>query len=119
MNEKKHLLSSSYQFSRVQKIIQNRTVLAAMTNKQSYDNGIISQEEIDWLTERAKGGFGIITTAATNVSIESKAWEGEFGVYDDMHIHMVKIVFTMTVTTSILFKPRIWSLCDLKSENLR
>ena len=49
MNEKKHLLSSSYQFNRVQKIIQNRTVLAAMTNKQSYDNGIISQEEIDWL----------------------------------------------------------------------
>ena len=104
MNEKKHLLSSSYQFSRVQKIIQNRTVLAAMTNKQSYDNGIISQEEIDWLTERAKGGFGIITTAATNVSIESKAWEGEFGVYDDMHIpNLKKLTKSIHQTNSLIF----------------
>ena len=42
-----------------------------------------SQDEIDWLIERAKGEFGIITTAATNVSKEGKAWQGEFGVYND------------------------------------
>ena len=77
---------SPYTFSRIEKKIQNRTVLAAMTNMQSHKNGVISKSEIDWLVERAKGGFGIITTAATNVSIEGKAWNGEFGTYDDMHI---------------------------------
>ena len=75
-----------YIFSRINKQIQNRTVLAAMTNKQSFENGVISDDEIKWLLERAKGGFGIITTAATNVSKEAKAWIGEFGVYDDSHI---------------------------------
>ena len=75
-----------YFFSRAKKTIQNRIVLAAMTNKQSHENGVISDDEINWLTERAKGGFGIITTAAANVSKEGKAWEGEFGVYDNYHI---------------------------------
>ena len=74
-----------YFFSRAKKTIQNRIVLAAMTNKQSHENGVISDDEINWLTERAKGGFGIITTAAANVSKEGKAWEGEFGVYDNYH----------------------------------
>jgi 2,4-dienoyl-CoA reductase-like NADH-dependent reductase (Old Yellow Enzyme family) len=57
-----------------------------MTNKQSYENGILSSDEIQWLTRRAKGGFGIITTAATNVSRDGQGWEGEFGTFDDFHI---------------------------------
>ena len=77
MNSK---INNPYKFLRTNKKISNRTVLAAMTNKQSHDNGILSDDEIKWLYERAKGGFGIITTAATNVSKEAKAWNGEFGV---------------------------------------
>ena len=76
-------VSHPYIFPSINRKLQNRTVLAAMTNKQSYDNGVISDDEIKWLLERAKGGFGIITTAATNVSKEGKAWDGEFGVYDN------------------------------------
>ena len=92
-----------FSFSRTEKKIANRTVLAAMTNKQSYDNGIISEEEIIWLAERAKGGFGIITTAATNVSAEGQGWEGEFGVYDDIHIaDLEKLTTTIHQTDSII-----------------
>ena len=92
-----------FSFSRTGKKIANRTVLAAMTNKQSYDNGIMSKEEINWLAERAKGGFGIITTAATNVSFEGKGWKGEFGVYDDMHIpNLKKLTTTIHQTNSIV-----------------
>ncbi len=82
--------SDSYMFKRLKVEVPNRAVLAAMTNKQSHDNGIISDEEIEWLSRRAEGGFGIITTAATNVSLKGKAWEGEFGVYDDIHIPSLK-----------------------------
>ena len=96
-------LSDSYMFLTSRKKIENRTVLAAMTNKQSYDNGIISDDEIDWLFERAKGGFSVITTAATNVSKEAKAWDGEFGVYDDIHIPgLRKLTSTIHSTTSIV-----------------
>ena len=35
--------------------LRNRTVLAAMTNKQSHDDGILSDEEIRWLLRRAEG----------------------------------------------------------------
>ena len=97
-------LSESYTFLRARKKIDNRTVLAAMTNKQSYDNGVISNNEIDWLFERAKGGFSIITTAATNVSKEAKAWDGEFGVYDDIHIPgLRKLTSSIHSTNSIVF----------------
>ena len=43
-----------------------------MTNKQSHADGILSDEEINWLVKRAEGGFGIITTAATHVVPEGK-----------------------------------------------
>ena len=70
----------SFVFKRSKKTARNRTVLAAMTNKQSHDNGIISDDEVKWLAHRAEGGFGIITTAATHVSKNGQGWEGEFGV---------------------------------------
>ena len=96
-------VSDSYMFLRSRKTIENRTVLAAMTNKQSYDNGIISDDEINWLFERAKGGFSVITTAATNVSKEAKAWDGEFGVYDDIHIPgLRKLTSSIHSTNSIV-----------------
>ena len=96
-------IAQPYIFKRINKKLNNRTVLAAMTNKQSHDNGIISNDEINWLHERAKGGFGIITTAATNVSIEGKAWEGEFGVYDDIHIkQLVKLTSAIHSTKSFI-----------------
>ena len=96
-------ISRPYKFPRIDKKIHNRAVLAAMTNKQSYENGIISDDEIAWLLERAKGGFGIITTAATNVSYEGKAWNGEFGVYDDYHLpSLTKLTSTIHKTESLI-----------------
>ena len=95
--------SDSYLFKRVGVEVQNRAVLAAMTNMQSHDNGIISDEEIEWLARRAEGGFGIITTAATNVSLEGKAWQGEFGVYDDIQIpSLKKLTSTIHLSKSLI-----------------
>ena len=65
---------------------KNRSLLAAMTNKQSHEDGTLSDEEITWLTRRAKDGFGIITTAASHVSELGKGWIGEMGVWSDNHI---------------------------------
>ena len=66
--------------------IRNRAMLAAMTNKQSHSDGSLSDAEIKWLTRRAKGGFGIITTAAAHVSKDGQGWDGELGLFDDKHI---------------------------------
>ena len=78
--------SDSFSFTRTGIVTPNRTVLAAMTNKQSHENGVLSDSEINWLVRRAKGGFGMITTAATHVSRDGQAWDGEFGVFDDKHV---------------------------------
>ena len=83
---------NSYIFPRTNKKVRNRSVLAAMTNKQSHVDGIISDQEIKWLTRRAKDGFGIITTAATHVSKYGKGWEGEFGIFDDIFIKKLKVL---------------------------
>ena len=70
--------------------VRNRTVLAAMTNKQSEDDGTLSDDEIGWLLRRAEGGFGIITTAASHVHPSGKSWDGEMGVWGDHQIPRLK-----------------------------
>lgn len=82
----------SYTFPRTKKKIKNRSVLAAMTNKQSHGDGVISNQEIKWLSRRAKDGFGIITTAATHVSKYGQGWEGEFGVFEDSFIDRLTLL---------------------------
>ena len=67
-------------------VIPHRSVLAAMTNKQSHENGCLSDNEINFLKRRAKGGFGIITTAASHVQESGQGWTGEMGVWGDHHV---------------------------------
>ena len=67
-------------------VIPNRSVLAAMTNKQSHDDGRLSEDEINFLHRRSEGGFGIITTAASHVQESGQGWDGEFGVWSDHHL---------------------------------
>ena len=67
-------------------VIPNRSVLAAMTNKQSHDDGTLSEDEINFLHRRSVGGFGIITTAASHVQESGQGWDGEFGVWSDHHL---------------------------------
>ena len=64
-------------------VLKNRSLLAAMTNKQSNEDGTLSDEEINWLVRRAHGGFGITTTAAANVTETGRGWEGEMGGWGD------------------------------------
>ena len=67
-------------------VLKNRSVLAAMTNKQSHEDGTLSDDEINWLSRRADGGFAVTTTAAANVTEHGRGWEGEMGVWGDHHI---------------------------------
>lgn len=67
-------------------VIPNRSVLAAMTNKQSHADGTLSDEEMRFLIRRAEGGFGLVTTAASHVQESGQGWEGEFGVWGDHHL---------------------------------
>ena len=53
--------ADSFEFLRTGKKLRNRAVVAAMTNKQSNEDGSLSDEEINWLLRRADGGFGILS----------------------------------------------------------
>ena len=78
--------SHPFRFARTGREVRNRGLLAAMTNKQSYEDGRLSDDETSWLVRRAKDGFGIITTAASHVSETGKGWSGEMGVWSDDHL---------------------------------
>ena len=56
-----------FRFPRTDYEVRNRAIVAAMTNKQSHEDGSLSDAEIEWLRRRAEGGFGIVTTAASHV----------------------------------------------------
>jgi 2,4-dienoyl-CoA reductase-like NADH-dependent reductase (Old Yellow Enzyme family) len=65
---------------------KNRVALAPMTNKQSHEDGTLSDDELHWLTCRADGGFGIVMTCAAHVAKDGQGWPGELGVFDDVHV---------------------------------
>jgi len=65
------------------KASRNRVALAALTNLQSHADGTLSDEELAWLERRARGGFGVVTTAASHVSRDGQGWPGQMGVFDD------------------------------------
>ena len=69
---------------------KNRTVLAPMTNSQSHEDGTLSAAELHWLELRAKGGFGMIISAASHVQADAKAWAGQMACFSDVHIEGLK-----------------------------
>ena len=66
--------------------MKNRFMLAPLTNSQSHDDGVLSDEEFHWLTMRAKGGFGLTMTCASHVQAIGQGFPGQLGVFSDTHI---------------------------------
>ncbi len=66
--------------------LRGRTALAPMTNRQSNDDGTLSEEELQWLLRRAQGGFALVSTCAAFVCTEGKAWPGQLGIAHDDHL---------------------------------
>ena len=66
--------------------IKNRFMLAPLTNRQSHEDGTLGEDEYNWLTMRAKGGFGLTMTCASHVQNIGKGFPGQLGIYNDIHI---------------------------------
>jgi len=67
-------------------VMQNRFVLAPLTNSQSHEDGTLSNDEYNWLVKRAEGGFGMVTTCASHVAEKGKGFPGQLGIFSDAHI---------------------------------
>ena len=66
--------------------MKNRFILAPLTNTQSHDDGVLSDEEFNWLTMRSEGGFGLTMTCASHVQAVGQGFPGQLGVFSDNHI---------------------------------
>jgi len=66
--------------------MKNRFMLAPLTNRQSHEDGRLSDEEFKWLTMRAKGQFGLVMTCASHVQEIGKGFPGQLGIFSDKHI---------------------------------
>ena len=66
--------------------MKNRFMLAPLTNQQSHEDGVCSDEEFKWLTMRAEGGFGLTMTCAAHVQTEGKGFPGQMGIFSDDHL---------------------------------
>jgi 2,4-dienoyl-CoA reductase-like NADH-dependent reductase (Old Yellow Enzyme family) len=65
---------------------KNRFMLAPLTNLQSHPDGVMSEDEFNWLTRRAVGGFGLTMTCASHVQRQGQGFPGQLGVWDDKHL---------------------------------
>lgn len=66
--------------------MQNRFMLAPLTNSQSHEDGTVSEAERHWLTMRAEGGFGLTMTAASHVQKVGQGFPGQLGIFGDQHV---------------------------------
>lgn len=66
--------------------LSNRFALSPLTNLQSGDDGVLSDNEYHWLTRRAQGGFGLTMTCAASVQHSGVGFPGQLGAHDDRHI---------------------------------
>lgn len=64
----------------------NRMAMAPLTNTQSNPDGTLHDDELRWLTRRAAGGWGLVSTCAAFISEEGHAWVGQLGVASDQHL---------------------------------
>jgi len=65
---------------------RNRFMLAPLTNSQSHADGTMSDDEFNWLTYRATGGFGLVMTCAAHVQAAGQGFPGQLGVFSDDHL---------------------------------
>ena len=66
--------------------MKNRFALAPLTNLQSHPDGVMSEDEFNWLTFRAKGGFALTMTCAAHVQRTGQGFPGQMGVFGDEHL---------------------------------
>lgn len=66
--------------------MKNRLMLAPLTNLQSHVDGRMSDDEFNWLTLRAKGGFGLTMTCAAHVQRIGQGFPGQMGIWSDDHL---------------------------------
>jgi len=65
---------------------KNRFMLAPLTNCQSHPDGTLSDDEFNWLTRRAEGGFGLTMTCAAHVQAIGQGFPGQLGFFSDDHL---------------------------------
>lgn len=81
----KNILETPVKFS-CGAVMKNKFMLAPLTNTQSYEDGKLSDDELTWLTMRAKGQFGLVMTCASHVQQNGKGFPGQLGIFSDEHI---------------------------------
>lgn len=62
--------------------LTNRLMMSPMTTQQSFYNGTVTQDEIQYYADRAKG-LGAVITGAANVQAQGKGWPGELSIASD------------------------------------
>lgn len=66
--------------------MKNRFMLAPLTNLQSHPDGRLSDDELNWLTMRARGGFASVSTCASHVQACGQGFPGQLGIWSDSHL---------------------------------
>jgi 2,4-dienoyl-CoA reductase-like NADH-dependent reductase (Old Yellow Enzyme family)/thioredoxin reductase len=66
--------------------LRNRIVLAPMATHYGTEKGRMTERQIHYYLERARGGVGLIVTESNYVSLEGRGGINRLGLYDDHQI---------------------------------
>ena len=103
MNEYKNLFSP-FKIGSVE--LKNRLFVPGMGTNLAEHNGEAGEKLIKYYTERAKGGFGLIITECSAISIEGKSLINECGVWGDELIPSYRRLTSSVHEAGASYRPR-------------
>ena len=67
-------------------IIRNRNIMASLTRNRSVPTSVPNDLNVEYYTQRAKGGVGLILSEGALVSQQGTEWPNAPGIWSEKHV---------------------------------
>ncbi|PSR73288.1 hypothetical protein PHLCEN_2v10858 [Hermanssonia centrifuga] len=67
--------------------LRNRNIMSSLTRSRSFPDAVPNEYNIEYYTQRAKGGAGLILTEGTLVSQQGTEWPGAPGIWNEDQVN--------------------------------
>ncbi len=66
--------------------LKNRNIMSSLTRSRSFPDAVPNKYNVEYYTQRAKGGAGLIITEGTLVSQQGTEWPGAPGIWNEEQV---------------------------------
>ncbi|THG99867.1 hypothetical protein EW026_g2559 [Hermanssonia centrifuga] len=84
--------------------LRNRNIMSSLTRSRSFPDAVPNEHNVEYYTQRAKGGAGLILTEGTLVSQQGTEWPGAPGIWNEDQVNgWMKVTDSVHKVGGIIF----------------